>query len=55
MIQRFADWLIYDLCGLDSASRLGTALDFFVYDSIKILLLLFLISALMGVAMPISR
>ena len=58
MIQRFADWLIYDLCGLDSASRLGTALDFFVYDSIKILLLLFLISALMGVVnayFPIDR
>ena len=58
MIQRFADWLIYDLCGLDSASRLGTALDFFVYDSIKILLLLFLISALMGVInayFPIDR
>lgn len=58
MIQRFADWLIYDLCSLDSASRLGTALDFFVYDSIKILLLLFLISALMGVInayFPIDR
>ena len=58
MIQRFADWLIYDLCSLDSASRLGTALDFFVHGSIKILLLLFLISALMGVInayFPIDR
>ena len=49
MIQQFADWLIYSLIGLDSASRLGSALNFFVYDSIKILLLLFLISAVMGV------
>ena len=58
MIQRFADWLIYSVFGLDAASRLGSALDFFVYDSLKILLLLFLISALMGVVnayFPIER
>lgn len=58
MIQQFADWLIYSLIGLDSASRLGSALNFFVYDSIKILLLLFLISAVMGVInayLPIDR
>ena len=58
MIQQFADWLIYSLIGLDSASRFGSALNFFVYDSIKILLLLFLISAIMGVInayLPIDR
>lgn len=58
MIQTFADWLIYDVAGLSADSRLGTALDFFVYDSLKILLLLFLISALMGVVnayFPIER
>lgn len=58
MIKQFADWLIYSLIGLDSASRLGSALNFFVYDSIKILLLLFLISAVMGVInayLPIDR
>ena len=58
MIQTFADWLIYDIIGLSAASRLGSALDFFVYDSLKILLLLFLISALMGVVnayFPIER
>lgn len=58
MIQSFADWLIYDVFGLDAASRLGSALDFFVYDSLKILLLLFLISTLMGVVnayFPIER
>ena len=37
MIQTLADWLVYGVLGLDSASRLGTALDFFVYDSLKIL------------------
>ena len=58
MIQTQADWLIYDVAGLSAESRLGAALDFFVYDSLKILLLLFLISALMGVVnayFPIER
>ena len=58
MIQTFADWLIYEVIGLSADSRLGSALDFFVYDSLKILLLLFLISALMGVVnayFPIER
>ena len=45
MIQTFADWLIYDVLGLDAASGLGTAFNFFVYDSLKILLLLFLITS----------
>lgn len=58
MIQAFADALIYGLCGLDESSRLGSALNFFVYDTTKILILLFLISALMGVInayFPIDR
>ncbi len=58
MIRQFADWLIYSLIGLDNASHLGSALQFFVYDSIKILLLLFLISAVMGIInayFPIDR
>lgn len=58
MIQQFADLLVYDLFGLDAASRFGTALNFFIYDTIKILLLLFLISAVMGVInayLPIDR
>lgn len=58
MIQQFADWLVYDVFGLDAASHLGGALNFFFYDTIKILLLLFLISTLMGVVnayFPIER
>ena len=58
MIQTFADWLVYGLIGLSADSRLGSALDFFVYDTLKILLLLFVISALMGVVnayFPIER
>lgn len=58
MIQCLADWLVYSLLGLDAASRLGGAAHFFVYDTLKILLLLFLISAVMGVVnayFPVDR
>lgn len=58
MLQQFANWLIYDLFGIDATTRLGEALNFFVYDTTKILLLLFLISAAMGVInayFPIDR
>lgn len=49
MIQTFADWLVYGVFGLDSATKIGQAINFFFYDSLKILILLFLISAVMGV------
>lgn len=58
MIQDFADWLIYSIIGLDASSHLGEALNFFVYDTTKILILLFVISIVMGIInayMPIDR
>lgn len=58
MIQTFADWLVYGLFGLDATTHLGSAVNFFFYDTIKILILLFLISALMGIVnayFPIDR
>lgn len=58
MIQQFADWLIYDLFGIDATTRLGEALNFFVYDSLKIVLLLFLVSIVMGIVnayFPVER
>ena len=39
-IQQIADWLVYDTFGLSSEEHLAAALNFFFYDSIKILLLL---------------
>jgi uncharacterized protein len=36
----FWDWVVYDRLGLDPASRLGSGVQFFVYDSVKIILLL---------------
>lgn len=58
MIQQFADWLVYGAFGFDNASQLGAAVNFFFYDTIKILILLFLISVVMGVVnayFPIDR
>lgn len=49
MIQQFADWLVYVIFGLEEESKLGMAVNFFFYDTIKILILLFLISVLMGI------
>lgn len=48
-IQHFADWLIYSVFGIGAETHLGTALNFFVYDTLKILILLFLIVFLMGI------
>lgn len=58
MIQQMADRLTYNQLGLDAASHLGSALNFFIYDTVKIILLLFAISSLMGVVnayFPIER
>ncbi len=58
MIQKFADWLVYDIFGIEAASHLGEAVNFFFYDTIKIVILLFLISSIMGVInayFPIER
>jgi uncharacterized membrane protein YraQ (UPF0718 family) len=57
-IQHFADWLIYSVFGIGAETHLGTALNFFVYDTLKILILLFLIVFLMGIVnayFPIER
>ena len=48
-LQHFADWLIYTLLEIGAETKLGTALNFFVYDTLKILILLFCIVFLMGI------
>ncbi len=58
MIQNFADWLVYGIFGLSAETPIGTALNFFFYDTIKILILLFFISVIMGIInayFPIER
>ncbi|HBR15055.1 MAG TPA: hypothetical protein DD723_05880 [Candidatus Omnitrophica bacterium] len=49
MLLKFADWLTYGLLGLSPETRFGASVNFFVYDSIKILLLLFVLIFVIGV------
>ena len=58
MIQQFADWLVYGIFGIDATTPLGVAVNFFIYDTIKIIILLFCISFVMGIInayFPIER
>jgi len=48
-LQQFSEWAVYDILGLAEESKLGTTLDFFIYDSIKIMLLLFFMIFIMGI------
>lgn len=57
-IQFFADWLIFGVFNIAEESRLGISLSFFVYDTLKILLLLFVIVMVMGIVnayFPVER
>ncbi len=48
-IQQLADWLVFDIFNLKEGNHLAEALNFFIYDSIKILLLVFIIIFFMGI------
>lgn len=48
-VQDFADWLIYSVFQITQGTKLGGALNFFVFDTIKIFILLFLVTLIMGV------
>ena len=48
-LQYIVDWLIYSVFSLTHGSKIGDALNFFVFDTIKIFILLGLITILMGI------
>lgn len=57
-VQSFADWLIYSVLGIANPSKSGDALNFFVFDTIKIFVLLAGVTFLMGIInsyFPIHR
>lgn len=57
-LEHLAHWLVFDLMGLAAEGRLGEALAFFFYDTVKIFILLMLISWLMGLVnayFPVER
>ncbi|OIO55467.1 hypothetical protein AUJ46_01450 [Candidatus Peregrinibacteria bacterium CG1_02_54_53] len=57
-LQFAADWLSYSLFSLSPESHLGQAVDFFLYDTAKIILLVYGISFLSGIVnfyLPVER
>ena len=48
-IEYIADWLVYSVFNLEKSNHLAEAFHFFIYDSIKILLLVIVIIFLMGI------
>ncbi len=48
-LQQIVDWFIYTLLGLTHGSKFADALNFFVFDTIKIFILLAIITVIMGV------
>ncbi len=48
MLQLIVDRLVYSLFNLDPQAKWAQALNFFIYDSIKILLLLFVLISIIG-------
>ncbi|MBF0618663.1 MAG: permease [Candidatus Omnitrophica bacterium] len=49
MLLNFSDWFVYQVLDLPRSSTLAAALDFFIYDSIKILFLLYVMILVIGV------
>jgi len=49
MLDPFSRWFAFDLLRLDEASRIGAAVQFFVYDAPKVLMLLVLIVFFVGI------
>ena len=49
MLLRFSNWLTYEVFRLSPESRFAASLDFFIYDSVKILILLFGLILVIGV------
>lgn len=57
-LQNFADWLVFSIFGLNNLSKMGVSLNFFIYDTLKILILLFVIVFVMGIVntyFPVER
>ena len=48
-VQHIADWLVYDVFNFNKGQHLAEALNFFIYDTTKILILLFVVIFFMGI------
>ncbi len=57
-IQLLSNWLVYDFLKLSIDSHMGTAINFFIYDSLKIIILLLIINYFMAIVryyLPIEK
>ena len=57
-IEHIADWLVFSVLDMKEGNHLAEALNFFIYDTVKILILLFVIIFFMGIVnsyFPIDR
>ena len=48
MLEEFSSWIVLSILNIEKGTRLESTLNFFIYDSIKILLLLFVMIAIVG-------
>lgn len=48
-LKHITDWLIYTVFGMTHGSKVGDALNFFIFDTIKIFILLGMVTFLMGI------
>ena len=48
-VQKIADYLVFDVLEMQPGFHLAEALNFFIYDSLKILILLFIVIFFMGI------
>ncbi|MEO9569604.1 MAG: permease [Polaribacter sp.] len=48
-VQNIADWLVYDVFNFEKGQHLGEAINFFIYDTTKIIILLFVVIFFMGI------
>ncbi|MCK5594118.1 MAG: permease [Candidatus Aenigmarchaeota archaeon] len=48
MLEEFSSWIVLSILNIEKGTRLESTLNFFIYDSIKILLLLFVMITIVG-------
>jgi len=48
MLQKTTEWILYSLIGLDSESSIVSMFNFFIYDTIKVILILFVMIAIIS-------
>ena len=57
-IKNFADWITFDVFGIEQTTHLGDSVNFFIYDSIKIIILLLIINYFMAIVrhyLPVEK